>query len=605
MRRAVQIRKSVAKTPFLVAAASVIIGLGAFSGEASALTKKRGMLIIDASSSMSGALAGGGAARRVAPAGLKVEGIAQLNRPVTRSKNAVSKLRHVQNTLSKAYGDFRNRVNLGVLAFGSSSPDSCSDIRAIKNLGAINPAAYLAATRKIAAKGVSPITAAVQKAATMADYKNSINTLVLITDSVDSCGMNPCKLGGELRNSGANITVHVIGIGLPTSQQTNLRCLAGHTRGHYFDVRSRQQLTQAIYGAMNAISISSNLTPETPPTPEVIAAAQKSPGKVVGVEKLDVVPMPRRKPRKPKTADTAPEQPEAPVKTAEAPASMPEPPAPKKDTAAPQAKPPVISEEQPVISAAKPAQAGNGGRLSVQARIIDGTPPLTAGLTWSIFKADAGAPSQKVADSKQAIGSFDLKPGDYVVESRLDYARVRDFVSIKAGENASSDLVFNAGGLSLSTVLAGKPPANASDVSYTVSERNTGRIVVKNLSSNQVIHLNAGDYEVISRYGNANAIVKANLSIQAGKLTEATLNHNAGRISLKLAGDENGPALKDVSWEVQKSNGSTVASSTSPQPGYVLAAGAYKVVAKHDGKVYRSSLMIRPGENTTKTLTTK
>lgn len=606
MQRAFQFRKTPAVKPALAAALLAAAILASAPGDGLAASKKRGIFIIGASASMSGPLAGGGSTRRAAaPAGLSSDNIAGIQRNVARAKNAPSKISHVKATLSKAYVAFRGRVNLGIVASGSSSPGSCSDIKTIRKIGRISPGTYQAATKAITPVGVSPITAAVQKAAELADYKNTINTLVLVTDSADSCGMNPCKLGGELRNSGANITVHVIGIGLARSQQANLRCLAGHTRGHYFDVRSRQQLTQAIYGAMNGISITRHLTPETPPTPEAITAAQNTAGKVVGVEKLAAVPLPRRKPKKPKTAATAPEQPVAPIKTAQAPRTIPAPPIPPSAAKAPQVKPAAINSAQPVISAAKPAVTSNTGRLQAQARIMDGSAPLTSGLNWTIFRAEAGAPTQRVATSKQGISSFELKPGDYVVESTLGYARVREFITIQAGEIASSDLVFNAGGLSLSTVLAGKTPPKTDVVSYTVSERNTGRIVVKNLRSNKVVHLNSGDYEVISRYGNANAIVKAKLSIQAGKLTEATLNHNAGRISFKLTASGGGAALQDVRWEVRKSNGTAVVSSVAAQPGYVLAAGPYKVIAKHGGKVYRSSVMIRPGENTTKTLTAK
>ena len=595
--------------PALAVSVLAITTFSALSADVYAADKKRGMLIIDASASMSGSLAGGKAAKS-APAGLETEGAGIIPRLVKRPGKASGKLSQVKSSLGRAYGDFRSRVNLGIVAFGSSAPESCTDIKAIKPVGSIDTKAYRAATNAISAVGASPITAAVKKAAELANYKNSINTMVLITDSIDSCSMNPCKLGGELRNSGANITVHVIGIGLPRNQQTNLRCLAGHTRGHYFDVRTRQQLTQAIYGAMNGISITRHLTPEPPPTPEVIAAAEKSAGAVIGSEKFTSVPLPRRKPRKPKTAEPKPEQPN-PVKTAEAAKTIPAPPIPAEDVKAPQSKPPVIDNAKPVIAAAKPAADAKpapdetSGRLTAQARIMDGTAPMTSGVSWTVYQAEAGAPSQRVATSKQAQPSFDLKPGDYVIESNLGYARVRDFVTIQSGEKASSDLVFNAGGLSLSTVLAGKPPTKATDVSYTVTERSTGRIVVRNLRSNKVIHLNSGDYEVISRYGSANAIVKANLSIQAGKLTEATLNHNAGRVKFKLASNDSGKALDDVSWEIQMSNGSSVASSAVSQPGYVLAAGAYKVIAKHAGNVYRSSFIVRPGEDKTKMLTAK
>lgn len=611
MQRTFQFRRTNTVKLLMAAPLLAAAALAFTAGDSLAADKKRGVLIIDGSSSMAGPLAGGGRVARTSRITTNEdEMIPGMRQTVRRTGKAVSKMSQVKATLSKAYGDFRNRIDLGIVAYGSTSPESCSDIKTIKPVGSISPGAYAAATNGISTVGASPVTAAVKKAAELANYKNSINTLVLITDSVDSCNLNPCKLGGELRNSGANITVHVIGIGLPRSQQTDLRCLAGHTRGHYFDVRSRQELTQAIYGAMNGISITRHLTPEPPPSPEVIAEAEKAGRNIIGAEKLALVPLPRRKPRKPKTAE-APAVAEAANADNADRTNIPAPPIPPGDMKQPATTPPVIDQAKSVIAAAKPATPAPGGnaaatpgQLSAVARIVTGSAPMTSGVNWTVYMAEAGAPSRRVATSKDAQPTFELKPGDYVIESNLGYARVRDFVSVAPGEKASSDVAFNAGGLSLSTVLAGKTPPNPADVSYTVSDRGTGRIVVKNLGSNKVIHLNSGDYEVISRYGSANAIVKANLSIQPGKLTEATLNHNAGRINFKLEGD-GGKALENVRWEVETSNGTAVANSVVSRPGYVLAAGAYKVVAKHEGNIYRSSFMVRPGEDKTKVLTTK
>ena len=48
-----------------------------------------------------------------------------------------------------------------------------------------------------------------------------------------------------------------------------------------------------------------------------------------------------------------------------------------------------------------------------------------------------------------------------------------------------------------------------------------------------VIRLNAGIYNVVGTYGDANAVARADVTVEAGKLTEATLSHAAGEGDLQ------------------------------------------------------------------------
>ncbi len=49
-----------------------------------------------------------------------------------------------------------------------------------------------------------------------------------------------------------------------------------------------------------------------------------------------------------------------------------------------------------------------------------------------------------------------------------------------------------------------------------------------------IIRLNSGTYHVVSNYGSANAIIRADIRVEAGKLTEATVQHRAAEVVLKL-----------------------------------------------------------------------
>ena len=59
-----------------------------------------------------------------------------------------------------------------------------------------------------------------------------------------------------------------------------------------------------------------------------------------------------------------------------------------------------------------------------------------------------------------------------------------------------------------------------------------------------------GNYHIVSNYGDTNAVVRSDIRVQAGKLTDATVNHRAALITLKLVNERGGEALANTGWSV-------------------------------------------------------
>ncbi len=579
-----------------------------------AAEKKRATLILDLSTSMAGPISSAGRPRIIQDYPGDETILPSRNRRSSQSRIGV-----VRKALGRAYRDFSPRIDLGIVAFGHSKPGNCSDIASIKPVGKINPAEYKRATDALLPVGVSPVTDAIKFAAEKADYKNTANTFILLTDSVDSCSANPCQYGAELRNSGANITVHVIAIGLAAEKQKNLRCLAGHTRGHFFSVSSRGQLTKAIYSAFNGVSITSLLKPEPAPSAEIIAETQAAGNGISREARITgEIPLPRRKPKAPsklRMAEAAPEtKPPAKAQPEEKPRK-----AVRETVAAPSGEKPaspekkpeagaVISESQPetstMLPGMPPALAPNVGQVNVAARVIKGAAPMEGGVSWAVYSSDNGAAERRVAMSNAGRAEFKLPAGNYIIKASLGLARAQAPVVVRGGQKTSRDIVFNAGGLKLSSVVSGGKEGKSTKISYTIRDAK-GRVLARNIGANRIIHLNAGSYGITSHYGTTNSIVKAELEVLPGKLTEATLSHNAGRVTFKLTEKRGGAPFSGVEWKITRSDGEIIVTSKTATPAYILASGTYKAIAKHKGKVYRSSFIVRPGEDKTKEVTTE
>ncbi len=156
----------------------------------------------------------------------------------------------------------------------------------------------------------------------------------------------------------------------------------------------------------------------------------------------------------------------------------------------------------------------------------------------------------------------------------------------------------NAGGLKLDSVVGDDRPIPPDQVSFEVQQEDeNGELitVVPSAAPGRILRLSAGTYHVVSRYGNINAIVRADIEVKAGKLTEAVMRHTGAEVTLKLVAAEGGEALANTSWTVTTQDGITVNESVGAFPSIILAAGTYTAIAKHQGEIYSRDFTVEPG----------
>ncbi|NGP17858.1 hypothetical protein [Devosia aurantiaca] len=170
-------------------------------------------------------------------------------------------------------------------------------------------------------------------------------------------------------------------------------------------------------------------------------------------------------------------------------------------------------------------------------------------------------------------------------------------MSVMPGQN-QKDIVLEAGGLRLNSAVAGDIPISPALLKFdimTAGPEANRVMVAADLPANEIITLNAGTYHIISRFGSINATVRADLRVEPGELTEATLYHHASEVSFKLVSEEGGEAIADVEWTVKTSDGATVFSERGAFPATVLAEGEYLVLAKLGDQVYNREVQIQAG----------
>lgn len=255
---------------------------------------------------------------------------------------------------------------------------------------------------------------------------------------------------------------------------------------------------------------------------------------------------------------------------------------------------PRAQSEQPAPAAAVPGQTA--GVLTVQAVYAGTNRPAVADLDWRIYAIRQNDPVL-VASSSEARPSFSLSPGDYIIHLAHGLAAATKRIAMPSGP-LSDRLTLNAGGLILRGKLADAPmPPERQGIAIFIPAPNDSeaKVVTRTLKSGEMIRLPEGQYHVVSTYAGSNSVVRADIVVQPGKVTEATMNHRASTITLKLVRMPGGVALANTAWSVFTPGGDTIAEAIGAFPTVELAEGEYDVTARHEGREYKDRLKVVSG----------
>ncbi len=255
-----------------------------------------------------------------------------------------------------------------------------------------------------------------------------------------------------------------------------------------------------------------------------------------------------------------------------------------------------------VIERAGDGKNGAGGQLHLVALLTADGQQIDQGLIWRVYQnaTDPLAKAKLVAENREASPILKLPPGDYTVNASFGRAHITRKVSLKPNTPAVEQFVLNAGGLRLNATVGGKP-APPGMVTYSIFSDDRDQFdnrtaVMSGAKPNLIMRLNAGIYRLVSVYGDANARVETDVTVEAGKLTEASIVHTAGIATFRLVNREGGEALPDTHWTVLGANGDVIKESVGALPTHTLAPGNYTVMAKLSGLAFKRDFTVKDGE---------
>ncbi len=428
--------------------------------------------------------------------------------------------------------EHEGKLNLGLLAFGSRKSNACDDLDAMKPIGPIDTKSYNQALDSAKPKGSAPIAASLAAANGMF-RASSARSIIMVVDGPDNCKADPCAAARSLKQRSPEAIVHVIGFDAQPEKLQELSCVASETGGMFATATNEDELELHL---RKAFQLAVSGSPGGPPGG---LAGLNSGGGLSGDG---------------------------------------------------QGGPQNFTSNEP-------------GTLALAAVMADGGQPLGGGLVWRIFDGrvqDDGS-YRLISTHKDARPSVTMRAGEYLINASYGRANITKRVTVWPGREQQDVFNLNAGGLRLYATLAKQPLFSEQTLSFEVFSEETDqfgnrRKVIGNAKSGVVMRLNSGTYRIHSVYGDSNAVIEADVTVEAGKMTEATIDHQAGKVTFRLVQRAGGEALADTIWNIYSGDGQLVKRSGGAFPSHVLAAGNYQLKVEHDGREIGANFSVEPGD---------
>ena len=217
------------------------------------------------------------------------------------------KLAVAKDLLREHIAAFKPETNIGLRAYGHRVPyqqeaESCQDIELVAAPKAGQLESIATWLANFQALGMTPLAASLQQAVNDFIFDPArINSVVVLSDGLETCGGDPCRLVESLKARGINFTVHVIGLNVDNQAREQLSCVAKSGGGQYFDARTAQDVGKVLSVVESSLTKEEIIVPygvETPtPLPRPTSTAVPSPtahspylGRIVFLSHRDTQP---------------------------------------------------------------------------------------------------------------------------------------------------------------------------------------------------------------------------------------------------------------------------------------------------------------------------
>ena len=154
------------------------------------------------------------------------------------------------DTLKEVVAALPEDLNVGLRVYGhrysSKSAQTCQDTELVVPIAPLDRERIIATATALKPRGETPLVRSILK--TVGDLKSAGGgSVILITDGEESCKGDTKAAAREIKVSGVNISLNIVGFTLTgKAVEAELAALAGSTRGRYYSAQDGAQLSRAV-----------------------------------------------------------------------------------------------------------------------------------------------------------------------------------------------------------------------------------------------------------------------------------------------------------------------------------------------------------------------
>ncbi len=164
------------------------------------------------------------------------------------------KIAIAKSVVKDLVSDWNQEVDVGLTVYGHRRKADCADIEMLVSPGPLERERFVKAVEQLNPKGKTPLTAAVLKAAETLKYTESRATVVLVSDGVETCDLDPCAVSQDMESKGLDFTAHVIGFDVSKDEDVKkLRCVADNTGGKFLPATNAESLKSSLAEAVKEV----------------------------------------------------------------------------------------------------------------------------------------------------------------------------------------------------------------------------------------------------------------------------------------------------------------------------------------------------------------
>ncbi|MAW51847.1 MAG: hypothetical protein CME01_03385 [Geminicoccus sp.] len=173
--------------------------------------------------------------------------------------NGVAKVEIARDVIDRNFRSWNKLTNLGLLSYGHRYKNDCADIQLVSPPGELDLSIVESFLDSAKPKGRTPLTTAIEQAASFFIANDQEANIILLTDGIESCDRDPCSTIKALQDGGLEMTAHVIGFGVSEAEGGQLSCIATITGGEYLNAANADALDFAFHEAIELIQLNDEI----------------------------------------------------------------------------------------------------------------------------------------------------------------------------------------------------------------------------------------------------------------------------------------------------------------------------------------------------------